>query len=163
MDTIGKRIAYHRREKELTQEELAQKLGLSAQAVSKWENDQTCPDIQLLPTLCGILGITTDELLSGKPQPAVQMATTQTKKKLEDMVLRIVVDTDEGDKVRINLPMPLIKIAMEVGVQLPQITGNKALSSIDFAAIFDMAERGILGNLMEVESADGERVSIFVE
>ena len=163
MDTIGKRIAYHRREKELTQEELAQKLGLSAQAVSKWENDQTCPDIQLLPTLCGILGITTDELLSGKPQPAVQMATTQTKKKLEDMVLRIVVDTDEGDKVRINLPMPLIKIAMEVGVQLPQITGNKALSSIDFAAIFEMAERGILGNLMEVESADGERVSIFVE
>lgn len=163
MDTIGKRIAYHRREKELTQEELAQKLGLSAQAVSKWENDQTCPDIQLLPTLCGILGITTDELLSGKPQPAVQMATTQTKKKLEDMVLRIVVDTDEGDKVRINLPMPLIKIAMEVGVQLPQITGNEALSSIDFAAIFEMAERGILGNLMEVESADGERVSIFVE
>ena len=163
MDTIGKRIAYHRREKELTQEELAQKLGLSAQAVSKWENDQTCPDIQLLPTLCGILGITTDELLSGKPQPTVQMATTQTKKKLEDMVLRIVVDTDEGDKVRINLPMPLIKIAMEVGVQLPQITGNKALSSIDFAAIFEMAERGILGNLMEVESAAGERVSIFVE
>lgn len=163
MDTIGKRIAYHRREKELTQEELAQKLGLSAQAVSKWENDQTCPDIQLLPELCAILGITTDELLSGKPQPAVQMATTQTKKKLEDMVLRIVVDTDEGDKVRINLPMPLIKIAMEVGVQLPQITGNKALSSIDFAAIFEMAERGILGNLMEVESADGERVSIFVE
>ena len=163
MDTIGKRIGHYRREKELTQEELAQKLGLSAQAVSKWENDQTCPDIQLLPTLCGILGITTDELLSGKPQPTVQMVTMQSKKKLEDMVLRIVVDTDEGDKVRINLPMPLLKIAMEVGVQLPQITGNKALSSIDFAAIFEMAERGILGNLMEVESAAGERVSVFVE
>ena len=103
MDTIGKRIAYHRREKELTQEELAQKLGLSAQVVSKWENDQTCPDIQLLPTLCGILGITTDELLSGKPNPPVQMVTMQSKKKLEDMVLRIVVDTDEGDKVKIYL------------------------------------------------------------
>ncbi len=163
MDTIGKRIAYHRREKELTQEELAQKLGLSAQAVSKWENDQTCPDIQLLPQLCEILGITADELLSGTPKPAVQMVTMQSKKKLEDMVLRVVVDSEKGDKVRVNLPMPLIKIALEVGVKLPQITGNEALRSIDFAAIFDMAERGVLGNLAEVESADGERVSIFVE
>ena len=163
MDTIGKRIAYHRRQKELTQEELAQKLGLSAQAVSKWENDQTCPDIQLLPILCEILGISTDELLSGKPKPAVQMVTTQPKKKLEDMVLRIVVDSNDGDKVRVNLPMPLIKIAMDVGMKLPQISGNEALSSIDFAAILEMAERGIFGNLVEVESADGERVSIFVE
>ena len=146
MDTIGKRIAYHRREKELTQEELAQKLGLSAQAVSKWENDQTCPDIQLLPTLCGILGITTDELLSGKPQPAVQMATTQTKKKLEDMVLRIVVDTDEGDKVRINLPMPLIKIAMEVGVQLPQITAAYAASAVGYEpSVFSKAFQKVMG------------------
>ena len=69
MDTIGKRIAYHRRQKELTQEELAQKLGLSAQAVSKWENDQTCPDIQLLPILCEILGISTDELLGREAPP----------------------------------------------------------------------------------------------
>ena len=163
MDTIGKRIGYHRRQKGMTQEELAQKLGLSAQAVSKWENDQTCPDIQLLPQLCELLGISTDELLSGRQKPAVQMVAMQPNKKLEDMVLRIVVDTEEGDKVRINLPMPLLKIAMEVGMKLPQISGNEALSSIDFAAILEMVEKGVFGNLVEVESADGERVSIFVE
>ena len=49
--TLGKRIAMLRRRKELKQEELANMLDITAQAVSKWENDQTCPDISLLPVL----------------------------------------------------------------------------------------------------------------
>ena len=47
--TLGKRIAALRRDKGLKQDELAQQLGVTPQAVSKWENDQTCPDITLLP------------------------------------------------------------------------------------------------------------------
>lgn len=49
--TLGERISTLRRQKELTQENLAKELNVSAQAVSKWENDQTCPDISLLPEL----------------------------------------------------------------------------------------------------------------
>ena len=64
--TLGERISTLRRQKELTQENLAKELNVSAQAVSKWENDQTCPDISLLPELARILGVTVDELLSGK-------------------------------------------------------------------------------------------------
>lgn len=51
METLGKRIAKLRREKGLKQDQLAEKLGVSPQAVSKWENDQTCSDIGLLPEL----------------------------------------------------------------------------------------------------------------
>lgn len=51
METLGKRIAKLRREKGLKQDQLAEKLSVSLQAVSKWENDQTCPDIGLLPEL----------------------------------------------------------------------------------------------------------------
>ena len=70
--TIGKRIAALRKEKGLTQEELAQHMGVSGQAVSKWENDQTCPDISALPKLARLLGVTVDELLEGKEEtPAV--------------------------------------------------------------------------------------------
>lgn len=61
--TLGKRIASNRKRLKLTQEQLAEKLGVTAQAVSKWENDQSCPDITALPLLAGIFGITTDELL----------------------------------------------------------------------------------------------------
>ena len=59
-ETIGNRIYKYRREKGFTQEELAEKLGVSSQAVSKWENDASCPDISLLPQLCSLFGITTD-------------------------------------------------------------------------------------------------------
>ena len=61
--TIGKRIQRLRKEKGLTQEQLAQKLGVSPQAVSKWENDYSCPDISVLISLAGALGVTTDVLL----------------------------------------------------------------------------------------------------
>lgn len=66
--TIGKRISFHRKRLGLTQEQLAQRLGVSAQAVSKWENDQSCPDISLLPELAKIFGVTVDELLGGQTQ-----------------------------------------------------------------------------------------------
>ena len=55
--TIGKRISQMRKEKGLTQEELAMKLGISAQAVSKWENDIACPDIGLLPQLAKLFDV----------------------------------------------------------------------------------------------------------
>ena len=61
--TLGKRISACRKQLDLTQEQLAEKLGLTAQAVSKWENDISCPDITTLPKLADIFGITTDTLL----------------------------------------------------------------------------------------------------
>ena len=61
--TIGKRIVKNRKRLGLTQDALAEKLGVTAQAVSKWENDQSCPDITMLPRLAAIFGTTTDELL----------------------------------------------------------------------------------------------------
>ena len=54
--TLGQKIGSLRREKEWTQEELAEKLGVSAQAVSKWENDVSCPDIMLLPEISKLFG-----------------------------------------------------------------------------------------------------------
>lgn len=66
--TLGKRIAEHRKRLGLTQDQLAEKLGITAQAVSKWENDLSCPDIATLPKLAEIFGITTDELL-GREAP----------------------------------------------------------------------------------------------
>ena len=61
--TLGKRIMAHRKHLGLTQDALAEQLGVTAQAVSKWENDQSCPDIGMLPKLASIFGTTTDELL----------------------------------------------------------------------------------------------------
>lgn len=163
--TIGKRIAALRREKELKQDDLAQMLQVSPQAVSKWENDLTCPDISLLPQLAKILGVTVDELLSGKQeqQPVVTLVPEEQRKDIKDLMLRVVVDSNDGDKVRVNLPMALVQVALEMGMDMPQVSGNSAMKEIDWNQIIELVRHGAMGNLVEVESADGDIVRIFVE
>ena len=148
--TIGKRIATLRREKNLKQDDLAQMLEVSPQAVSKWENDQTCPDISLLPKLAKILGVSVDELLSGKQelQPVVTLVPEDQRKDIKDMMLRIVVDSADGDKVRVNLPMALVQLAMEMGMEMPQVSGNDALKDIDWAQVMELVRHVAMCNLV---------------
>ena len=163
--TLGKRIAALRREKGLKQDDLAQMLEVSPQAVSKWENDQTCPDISLLPGLARILGISVDELLSGKQElePLVTLVPEEQRKDIKDLMLRIVIDSCGGDKVRVNLPMALVQVAMDMGMEMPQISGYDTLKGIDWMQIMNLVRHGAMGNLVEIESADGNTVRIFVE
>ena len=162
--TIGKRIAALRKEKGLTQEELAQHMGVSGQAVSKWENDQTCPDISALPKLARLLGVTVDELLEGKEEtPAVWVLPPAERKDLKDMMLRVTVDSADGDRVRVNLPMALVEVAVEIGMEMPQINGQDALKGVDLNKVLRLVREGLVGNLVEVDSANGDKVRIFVE
>lgn len=59
---IGKNIRRLRRRSDLTQCQLADKLGVTAQAVSKWENNMCIPDVALLPEIAGLFGVSIDEL-----------------------------------------------------------------------------------------------------
>ena len=163
--TLGTRIAALRREKEWKQDELAEKLGVSPQAVSKWENDQTCPDISLLPLLAKILGVSVDELLTGKKEeaPAVRMLPENERREVGDMMLRIVATRANGDVARVNLPLAIIEVAMDNGLNLSQFSGNEALKNIDLSRIMNMVRQGAIGNLVEVEGADGDRAQVFVE
>jgi len=163
--TIGKRIAALRREKGFKQDDLAQLLEVSPQAVSKWENDLTCPDISLLPKLARILSVSVDELLSGKQeqQPAVTLVPEEQRKDIKDMMLRVIVDSSQGDKVRVNLPMALVQLTIEMGMEMPQISCGDALKDIDWKQIMELVRHGAMGNLVEVESADGDTVRVFAE
>lgn len=164
MDTIGSRIARRRKELGMTQEELSAKLGVSAQAVSKWENDLSCPDISMLPNLVKILDITTDELLTGKTSN-VQVVPLAQRKSLEELTLRVYVFSSDGDKVKVNLPMSLVKVCLEIGVNIAPnfVNGNDTLNELDFGKIVELCERGLVGKLVEIESADGTKVEVVVE
>ena len=76
--TLGKRIVSHRKRLGLTQDQMAEKLGVTAQAVSKWENDQSCPDITMLPRLAELFGISADELLGMESPSRVHQAEVVT-------------------------------------------------------------------------------------
>lgn len=82
-ETLGKRIAALRKAKGWTQEQLAAQLGISAQAVSKWENDISCPDISILPALAALLGVRVDTLLgvpaAGQDTAAFQAAAAEAQ------------------------------------------------------------------------------------
>ncbi len=161
-NTLGRRIAALRKQQGLTQDELAEKLGLSSQAVSKWENELSCPDIMLLPRLAELLRVTVDELLSGAPAPETRLSTDT--KKPQDRILRILVDSEDGDRVRVNLPVALVMLGLEMGqgVGSLQINGSKALEQIDFSKMLELIDRGVLGKLVEIDS-EGDHVEIWVE
>lgn len=81
---FGERIAAYRKGQGLTQEGLAQKIGVTNQAVSKWESDQCCPDIMLLPALADVFHITLDELF-GRAVLA-ERALAEERPREEDVV-----------------------------------------------------------------------------
>ena len=83
MDTlkIGQYIQHLRKSAGMTQKELAEKLNISFQAVSKWENGDTLPDTGILLDLCDLLGTTADKLLNG----GSLVATERRLMKLEDV------------------------------------------------------------------------------
>ena len=62
---IGENIKRIRRERDLTQEEVAAHLGISFQSISKWERGETLPDTAILPDLANVLETTTDFILTG--------------------------------------------------------------------------------------------------
>ncbi len=166
--TFGERIAEKRKSKGYTQEQLAEIMGVTAQAVSKWENDISYPDITSMPMLAQKLGCTVDELLTGKesaPQPTI--VPLEQRKPIEQMMLKIFVNSADGDNVKINLPLPLLQVLLQSGVSIASFGGGKASNldntNIDWNAIMLMVEQGTIGKLMEISSADGDVVEIVVE
>lgn len=163
-NTIGKRIAALRREKGLKQEDIARALDVSSQAVSKWENDQSCPDISLLPKLAKLLGVTVDVLLSGEEERTQTVLVPEAERKdIKDMMFRIVIDSADGDKVRISVPVALIQVTMDTGMNMFEISGNNAMKNIDWAQILGLVQNGVIGDLVTIEAGDGDTVRIFVE
>lgn len=162
-ETIGSRIARLRKAKNMTQEALAEQMGVSSQAVSKWEKDLSCPDIAALPKLGQMLGVTTDELLTGQSNE-VRLVPAEQRKSLDELTLRVRVNSSVGDKVRINLPMTLVKLSLELGMDMNfNMNGQESLKSVDMAKVVEMVERGLIGKLVEIESAGGDTVEVVVE
>ena len=67
MSKISEKIAERRKALGMSQETLANMIGVTNQSVSKWENDLSMPDIALVPSLCGVLKISADELFGIEP------------------------------------------------------------------------------------------------
>ena len=104
---IGKFIAQCRKKENLTQMQLAEKLGITDRAISKWETGKTLPDSSIMLELCGILGITVNDLLSGEV-----VTMDNYKKEMDNTLLEMVKQKEDADKRLLKLEIVLGIIAI---------------------------------------------------
>ena len=116
---IGKFISIKRKEKNLTQLELADKLGVTDRTISNWENGKNMPDLSLFKPLCDILDISINELLSGE-----EITDEDYNDKLEENLINTISYVENKDK-NINLIKAIILIILSViGIVLNNIFVN---------------------------------------
>ena len=162
-ETLGQRITRLRKEKRYSQEDLAKKFNVTTQAVSKWENDLSAPDISILKELAKELGVTVDYLLSNEKEEIVNFIPKEERKNINKMILKIKILSGDGSKINVNLPMPIIIACVNSGINPPAINGSDTLNSIDFKEIINLIEQGVVGEVVNIESDDGSIIKIFVE
>lgn len=107
---IGKFIALRRKEKNLTQEQLAEKLGVSNKTISKWETGKCMPDYSIVRNLCEELGITIAELMDGK------VSKNNVSSFKEEQILDLMRRTQELEKQK-DLQYGIMLIIMGVALQ----------------------------------------------
>ena len=105
-EKIGKFIAELRKQKKLTQEQLAEKLGVTSKSISRWENGKTMPDLSLMKPLCDELEITINDLLSGEKIDKIDY-----QDKLEENILNTINYTDKKIS-RIKFVFKIIIVCM---------------------------------------------------
>ena len=163
--TLGARIAELRKRKGYTQEEFSDMLGVSAQAVSKWENDLSCPDIMLIPQIASIFGITTDELLTGKAPEKEEVREEkqiQSSQNLSKLKLRIQVLRPSKKPVNVTLPLMLVKRVAKIGNGISGIVGTAAVTNDQLEQIFELVDEGVTGEILNIVAEDDTNVIIEI-
>ena len=113
-EKIGKFILKLRREKNMTQQELADRIGVTDRAISKWENGRGLPDLSLMMPLCKELGITINELISGE-----QIEKEDYQSKLEENIFKTIDYTNR----KFANKNKMFKIAIGIMIILITIIG----------------------------------------
>ena len=104
---IGKFIAEKRKDAGLTQSELAERIGITNRAVSKWECGISMPDSSIMLELCEILNISVNELLKGE-----DIDVANYSKELEGSLIEMVKEKERGDKMLLNLEVVIGVLSM---------------------------------------------------
>lgn len=153
---LGRRIQHLRKQQGLTQEALSEMMAVSPQAVSKWENAQSCPDIMALPRLASCLGVSIDLLLTGEDASVTPNAPAR---KAEELIVRMAVEEPGEVRICINLPFVFFRYAVLYNMLSFNFSAEgdeinpatvQALQNLDYKAIVQMIESGVTGKLLDV-------------
>lgn len=129
--TLGNTISQYRKQLGITQDALAQQLEVTNQAVSKWESDQCCPDILLLPKLADIFGISLDTLF-GRSHDDSAPIQNNTLPWEDDGILRAVVYVGHtlvgghpaAREIQFHYEGPALNVHSDFSVTCDDVAGN---------------------------------------
>lgn len=128
---IGEKLYDLRREKHLSQEEVAEKLNVTRQTISKWETNQSTPDFDKIVPLCQLYGISADELLTGARKEEKNLKIENQEEKLENKRKKAM-------GIGIAIILYFIAIAW-IMVSIPVLMMNPIVSSAIFLLICGVA------------------------
>ena len=106
-EKIGRFIAECRKEQNYTQAVLAEKLGITDRAISKWENGKSMPDASIMLELCDLLKISVNELLTGE-----HIAMDHYKEKAEENLIELQEKKDKAQKGLLQTELAWLAIAL---------------------------------------------------
>ena len=130
--TFGMMISSLRKEKGMTQLELAERMGVTDKAVSKWERDLSFPDINSIPKLAEIFEVTVDDLMQIK----TETKENNSKNKVED-----IVDTAlKGVGVAMGIAVTVLSILGELPINTAMTMLGIGLASVSISLLKDKGE-----------------------
>ncbi len=144
---IGEKLYELRKEKNLSQEEVAEKLNVSRQTVSKWETNQTTPDFDKIVPLCELFGISTEELLTGKKQEIKTEKAEQEEKYTPLTKEQVKIKSAEVVSTSVFLYILSVIFIM---VAIPVLRMNPILASAIFLFIIAIATTRLVKHYMSV-------------
>ena len=158
MAGIGENIAALRKKNGLTQEELSEKMCVTAQAVSKWENDLSCPDVENIRSMAKLFGVTVDELLNGvKDVPELK---SDEPDKVAKRILHIQVNTGAETTISVRIPT-MVFLKMAENGTLGKLLGDE-LDTEQLDVILEIIRSGTVGSIVSVDQRN-THVEIAVE
>ena len=141
-EKIGRFICELRKEKGLTQAQLAEKFGISNRAVSKWENGKSLPDASIMINLCNFLGITVNELLTGE-----RISVEDYKEKAEDTMTNVVEISQKEKRAMMKdiRNRGLFTIVLGIILWIAAIYTSRVLANNNLFGLPQAATLGMLG------------------
>ena len=155
---IGEFIAQCRKEHNMTQMQFAEKLGVTNKAVSKWENNSSCPDVSLLTKIADYFGVSVDALLRENEEDIVNSSENKdanAKSSDDKKNIMIKVTQQNGKENIIKVPFKFVKFGLNIGNMF-------GLSKDISDKIATLAENDMT-DIVNIDTENGEHIAITLD
>ena len=156
--SLGEALKVHRTQCKMTQEFVAETIGVSRQAVSKWENNSSCPDVSLLTKIADYFGVSVDSLLRENEEDIVNSSEnkdTNAKSSDDKKNIMIKVTQQNGKENIIKVPFKFVKLGLNIGNMF-------GLSKDVSDKIATLAENDMT-DIVNIDTENGEHIAITLD